>query len=85
MGLIKIFPTTKNYALYADKELAIKSDFVPRVGEVITADFGLDTDQLFVFKIEYEIDATHGLIPNLYCREWYEGDRKVELLDQGWL
>ena len=69
---------TKNYSLI--KYLTLKSSFVPRVGEVIC----IEADEYFVLEVKYVLDDTNTLIPALRCREWFDGDRYLELSEQGW-
>ncbi len=69
---------TKNYALI--KETIIKSSALPRIGEVIV----LSEQEYFVYEVKYKLNDDNILTPHLWCREWFEGDRYVEMALQGW-
>lgn len=86
MGKIKIIPHTKNYVGIPHLIKEIKSDFVPRVGEIIEFSEPIDgVCELFVFDVIYSLDENDNLTPVIKARNWLRGDRALELQEQGWL
>lgn len=86
---IKLELHTKNGALITTEPIEIESEVVPRVGEVI--DLGdrspTNTGNVTTFFV-LEINHVHedsGLVPHLTCRQWWKGDRLLELQQLGWL
>lgn len=76
---IKLTLTTKNYAVI--QEITLKSDSVPRIGELVS----LEQDkEYFVYEVKYKLNDSNTLIPHLRCLEWLEGDRYLEMAQQGW-
>ena len=74
---------TKNYATL--KDIVITSHTLPRVGEIIIIKDDEDKDEeYFVYEVKYKLDKNNSLTPHLYCRQWYKGDRYLELAQQGW-
>jgi len=74
--------TTKNYAII--KELEIDIEYLPRIGEIIQFETEFsDTDEFFIYDIIHKL--TNKLIPTIKAREWFNGDRYVELSQNGWL
>ena len=64
---------------------------VPRVGEVVdlagypaeNLPFG-EVTSFFVEDVIWAVDGAR-LIAHLTCRQWHEGDRRLELETRGWL
>lgn len=87
--MIKVNIHNKNYTLI--KEIKVDGVHVPRVGEIIS--LHRDDNLLknydgpyvfFVYDVSYSIE-NNVLEPEINCRQWFEGDRKAELQEQGWL
>jgi len=74
--------TTKNYAQIQTLEIDIP--YIPRIGEIIELenDFS-EVDEFFIYDIRHKLSKT--LKPVIYAREWFNGDRYVELAQNGWL
>jgi hypothetical protein len=71
------------------KEVKLKTDYVPRVGELInTRGFFKhqlkQSDIFFETKVIYEATRT-GLVPHVTCKQWWKGDRLFELQERRWL
>ncbi len=87
--MIKANLHSKNMALIM--EVSIDAAYVPRVGEVINfhgnpniSNDYKDTLDFFVYEVTYTTE-NNVLIPELNCRQWWHGDRRIELEEQGWL
>ena len=82
--MIDLLLFTKDHVRIAG--LSVESDHVPRVGEII------DVSNLappkpasfFVFDVDW-IAKNRKLVPRVHCRQWHEGDRRIELEQHGWI
>lgn len=86
--MIRLEFWTKNWALL--KTIEIKSQYVPRVGELIDAGLFLDIPEnevqnFFVTKVIYVINNNLKFFPVVTCRQWCQGSRQDELESRGWL
>lgn len=70
------------------QDVEFKTDFVPRVGEIIDLKsyhkWEKDVTTFFVNEVTYSVEDG-GLIPELECQQWWKGDRQEQLQLLGWI
>ena len=77
---------SKNWAIFEGYDpLEMDAESVPRVGEIIDmgVNFPEEVTTFIVCDVTWENDDSN-LVPVLKCHQWLNGDRQMELEDNGW-